>query len=302
VSTVEETLAREAEQRPRALAAALVAGIAGFAGAIMVPVVTSDGPTQADGFVSLPDALSARLDGRAPTEPSLLVRQVDYFGDQWPVLGLAAVLTAIGAAGAALLLLFLFRATMARNEQVSRLGLYATLAGLIMVPIGHLIWRGSVLVGAAGFEDEPVRTHETAADIVGSGGALVGQLIQYFGSFALGLAFVLVSLNAMRVGLLTRFFGVLGIIVGVLAVIQLDAPQLVRTIWLIGVGLLVAGRLPGGLTPAWRSGRAVPWPSQQELREQRAAAAAGRRGEDATERAAARPASSGARRKRKKRR
>jgi hypothetical protein len=302
VSSVEETLAREAEQRPRALAAALVAGIAGFAGAIMVPVVTGDGPTQADGFISLPEALDARIDGRAPDEPSLLVRQVDYYGDQVPALGLAAVLTALGAACAGLLLLFLYRATAARNEQLGRLPLYATLVGAIMVPAGHLIWRISVLVGAAGFEDEPVRTHETAADIVGSGGALTGQLIQYFGSFALGLAFVLVSLNAMRAGLLTRFFGVLGIIVGVLAVVQLDAPQLVRTIWLIGVGLLIAGRLPGGLTPAWASGRAVPWPSQQELREQREAAAAARRGDAEPANAGTRAAQATARRKRKKRR
>ena len=44
----------------------------------------------------------------------------------------------------------------------------------------------------------------------------------------------------MRVGLLTRFFGVLGIIAGVLTVFQLDQPGIVRAFWLIGVGLLIA--------------------------------------------------------------
>ena len=76
-------------------------------------------------------------------------------------------------------------------------------------------------------------------------------------------------MNAMRVGLLTRFMGILGVIVGALAVFQLDAPQVVRGIWLVFLGLLVAGRYPGGTPPAWETGRAEPWPSQQELRERR---------------------------------
>ena len=37
----------------------------------------------------------------------------------------------------------------------------------------------------------------------------------------------------MRVGLLTRFVGILGIIVGVLTVFQLDQPQVVRAFWLV---------------------------------------------------------------------
>jgi hypothetical protein len=39
--------------------------------------------------------------------------------------------------------------------------------------------------------------------------------------------------------------------------------------WLTFVGLIIAGRYPGGVPPAWATGRAEPWPTQQELRERR---------------------------------
>ncbi len=39
--------------------------------------------------------------------------------------------------------------------------------------------------------------------------------------------------------------------------------------WFGGLALLFSGRWPNGMPPAWSSGEAVPWPTQQELREQR---------------------------------
>ena len=78
----------------------------------------------------------------------------------------------------------------------------------------------------------------------------------------------------MRTGLLTRFMGALGIVVGVLQVIQYgSALPLVQTFWLGGLALLFAGRRPGGDPPAWRTGRAEPWPTAQQAAEQRRAAA-----------------------------
>ena len=97
---------------------------------------------------------------------------------------------------------------------------------------------------------------------------------------ALALAIVFVSLNAMRVGLLTRFMGVLGIITGVLQVLPFGGPlPVVQCFWLLMLAVLFSGRWPGGAPPAWRTGNAEPWPSSAEIREQRAKAAAERRGE-----------------------
>lgn len=79
----------------------------------------------------------------------------------------------------------------------------------------------------------------------------------------LGLAFSLLygCLNAMRAGLLTRFWGSLGMALGVAALLSL---VLFTLIWFLYFGLLVAGLVPGGRPPAWAEGKAIPWPTPGE--------------------------------------
>jgi hypothetical protein len=79
----------------------------------------------------------------------------------------------------------------------------------------------------------------------------------------IGLAFALgySCLFAMRVGLLTRFWGSLGIAVGVAALLLI--PQFTM-IFFIYFALLLVGKLPRGRPPAWAAGEAVPWPTPGE--------------------------------------
>jgi hypothetical protein len=97
-------------------------------------------------------------------------------------------------------------------------------------------------------------------------------------ALAMATAYVLVSLNAMRAGLLTRFLGILGVITGTLVIIQLGPFPVVQTFWLLALAVLFSGRRRGGDPPAWRTGREEPWPSQAEIAEQRRRAAEARRG------------------------
>ncbi len=79
------------------------------------------------------------------------------------------------------------------------------------------------------------------------------------------VAMVYVPLNAYRVGLLTRFFGTLGMALGVAQI--LIAPQLAQTammIWFAWLGFLILDRTPRGRPPAWEAGEAVPWPRPGE--------------------------------------
>lgn len=79
----------------------------------------------------------------------------------------------------------------------------------------------------------------------------------------IGLAFALgyTCLYAMRVGLLTRFWGSLGIALGVVALLLVPQFTLILFIYL---GLLFLGKLPRGRPPAWEAGEAVPWPTPGE--------------------------------------
>ena len=176
---------------------------------------------------------------------------------------------ALLAAGYALLaptLDYLYRATKARRPELPGVARVTAYAGPVLLGVGLVVLRVIQVVGA----DDYVAHHRAdyfAAQKVASPGVAAGILPA--GAFALGFAFVLISLNAMRAGLLTRFMGVLGIIVGVFVAIQYPTPSPILWFWLGAVAYLFAGRWPNGVPPAWRTGRAEPWPTAQELRERR---------------------------------
>jgi hypothetical protein len=78
---------------------------------------------------------------------------------------------------------------------------------------------------------------------------------------AMIVAVVYPSLHAMRVGLLTRFFGTLGMAIGV-SVLFIGLFGLF--LWVLALGLLILDRWPGDRPPAWDAGEAVPWPRPGE--------------------------------------
>lgn len=302
MSTVEEQLAWEAEQRPRASAAAIAAGVLGLAANVLLQVLFRGGPGTEDGFVSSTEALDARLEGRPVGEESLFTRQAEYYGDNVVPFVLVTLLGTLSVILAGLTLAYLYRATVARAEGLGRLPIVMVVIGTVSYAVGHTVRDLSTWIGSAGL-GAGVGARE-ARDVLGSGLVLGGSLFELIGLFALGVGFALIALNAMRAGLLTRFLGILGVIVGILAVFQIDQPQIIRTFWLVAVGwMIIAGRGKGGLLPAWHTGRAEPWPTQQEIREQREAVRGGSK-PDAPQPAPGGAVSSAeqARRKRKKRR
>ena len=79
----------------------------------------------------------------------------------------------------------------------------------------------------------------------------------------------MLPLRARRVGLLSPFMGILGVVVGALIVFRSQFPGLatvVQAFWLGALGALLLGRWPGGRGPAWASGRAEPWPTAAQRR------------------------------------
>ena len=81
------------------------------------------------------------------------------------------------------------------------------------------------------------------------------------GRLGLLIALVYSCLWAMRVGLLTKFWGSFGMALGVAALILLVQFCL---IFFIYFALLLVGKLPRGRPPAWAAGEAVPWPTPGE--------------------------------------
>jgi len=131
------------------------------------------------------------------------------------------------------------------------------------------------------FVTRDAQTYSQANHLVGGFALPALQTLNYAAAFALAIGLVLISLNAMRVGLLTRFMGYFGILVAVASIFLIGSPPavLLQVLWLLALAYLFAGRWPGGDPPAWRTGRAEPWPSAAQMREQREqAGGAARRG------------------------
>ena len=82
---------------------------------------------------------------------------------------------------------------------------------------------------------------------------------------ALGFVFAMVytSLWSFRTGLLTRFWGTLGMALGVALIFLGSLGFLGLLIWFAALGMMFIGFFPGGRPPAWAAGMAIPWPKPE---------------------------------------
>ncbi len=281
VRTVEENLAWEARWRPRAALLALVAGSFTLLGGIAASVTYTDFPS-----VSVLDGLRDAAGQPLSVGRGLRTSQLVFYDDKLLELLATAVVLSLGSLAIAGVLGYLYRATLHRNPGFSRLALIVAIAGPVMLAVAGIVLQVAISVKASSYVSDGDYSTAGAHDALQGGAVLAAQVLRQFGVLLLAVGFVLICLNAMRVGLLTRFMGILGMIVGALFVIPLGSNvPVVQCFWLIAVGFLIFGKWPNdAVPPAWASGEAAPWPSQMELREPRDRATAATRataGEDA---------------------
>lgn len=174
-----------------------------------------------------------------------------------------AVMGAIGGLLLAVVLWYLFNATRARSPELPKVSLVLAFVGPVLLAVAAVLGQIDLIDRAREFVASGPQSEVRADDLLSGRPALV-QSIGLSGALSVAFATVMISRNAMRVGLLTRFMGVLGIIVGALYVIGLLFPlgtDLIRMLWLVALALLFLGWWPGGRGPAWETGEAIEWPS-----------------------------------------
>ncbi|MCP9488324.1 MAG: DUF3784 domain-containing protein [Solirubrobacteraceae bacterium MAG38_C4-C5] len=266
----EEVVADEGPRRTPAAIAAILAGLLTIGVSIYSGLLAADRPA-----VSVVETLAPLVNTGEPPAVSprvaILQFEVDTAFDQ--VLG--SVLRALGLLTAGFALRFLIRAARHRKPDIPAFLPTAILLGALVLGVVTVIVALLRLSDASDFLAAEDRS-PAAFEELGSGlppGPVSSVLL--FALFVLAFGYVYGALNAMRVGLLTRFMGVLGIIVGAALIIGSLLPfagsgfPLVQAFWLIGLGLIYLDRWPGGVPPAWSAGEARPWPTQLELREAR---------------------------------
>ena len=263
----EQQLAWEARQRPRAAVAAILAAILGLASPLWRVVGLSDAPTP--GFLeSLGQAAQSGPVGRLE---SLRVPTYEYYHEHALTLIGSGVVAALGLLALGWAITFLAAATRARRPEFIRLAVYITLVGAVLYAISSVLGPLGTVLAISDFLEGP-RTVDQARDIGSSTLLIAASLIGQIGPLAVVAGLFLVSLNAMRVGLLTRFIGILGVVSAVLMIIPLMPLPLVQSFWLIALGTMLLGVGRAGLPPAWRTGQAEPWPSTMEGAQRRRAA------------------------------
>jgi hypothetical protein len=272
----EEILAWEAEHRTRAAIAAFAAAALTILG-VLLTTLGQPGATEFDDrIVTAVDAMGRAASGQ-PIPPGRISAFATDVG-QHPTVPIAgAILYGLGSLAIYFAIAYLFRATRARRPGMQQIALVLAAIGAVGFGLGRAVSEVARYVGAHNFVDAADKTNSAAADALSPTATLFGQLIWETSALALGFAVAIISLNAMRVGLLSRFMGVLGVIVGVAVapILPIDQQGIIRVFWLVALGMLFLGRWRN--TPkAWATGAAEPWPSQQQLREARDAARAQR--------------------------
>ena len=272
----EEVLAWEAEHRQRAAIAAFTAAALTIIGVLLTTLGQPSSSEFDDKIVTVVDAMGRTAAGQPIPPGASRPSPPTSASTRWcPSRG--AILYGLGSMAIFFAMAFLFRATRARRPSMHQIALVLAAVGSVGFGIGRAVSEVARYIGAHNFVDAVDKTNSAAADALSPTATLVGQLIWETSALALGFAIAIISLNAMRVGLLSRFMGVMGVIVGVAVapILPIDQQGIIRVFWLAALGVLFLGRWRN--TPrAWATGEAEPWPTQQQLREARDAARAER--------------------------
>jgi hypothetical protein len=284
-SNSEKQLAWEARHRGRAGVAAMVGAIGLFIYFALGQIISRDTPTAASGLDTL---VRAARPGDVGNLPSLQVPYFEYVESKSTLFLIMSVAAFLGFGGLSWAAGFLAVATRARMPTFRRYQIYLPIVGGVVLAISLVLLNVAQTIQVNAFLDGS-RTVREASD-VDSGVFAFAKLLGFIGALVLAIGLILVSMNSMRVGLLTKFYGFVGIVAGAMLVICPLA--VVHTVWLVGLGLLFLGRWPGGDLPAWKTGNAEPWPVPERAQ---------RRARVATDPPAPATAGPNPRRKRKKR-
>lgn len=174
---------------------------------------------------------------------------------------------AFGCMAAALL--YLFKAVQARSERISGSMVAFAFIGPVLLAVQGIVaviaqrQVASDFVAQAGAGGDVYTLLDGLID--DSTGLDVASNLLIPAILGLLVAMVYISLQAMRAGLLTRFFGTLGMALGAGLIFILPALSLLTiALWFLWLGLVILDRTPGPRPPAWEAGVAIPWPRPGE--------------------------------------
>jgi Domain of unknown function (DUF4386) len=162
-------------------------------------------------------------------------------------------------------LVFLYRVTKYRRPETPSVAMQLAIFGPLLYAVGSVLLQIDLLNVADDFVSGE-RTEPRAERLMDDRSS-VPVFVGLAGQLALAFAMVTIHVNAMRAGTLSRFVGIIGIILGVLFVVPFLGPLVIQVFWLGALAAIFLNLWPGGRGPAWESGEAEPWPTAFERRQ-----------------------------------
>jgi hypothetical protein len=260
MADAERQLAVEGAQRVRVAACALTAGLFFFGGQLWVAVIGAKEPTVGvlQGlYPAFHGMAAAKIDPRTIHEQFLV-------GHQYSLIA-SFLISNLGVLGMVVPLRYLAAAESARSPTPSKVASYFALYGPILLAVFLPAFEISLVLGAHSYLSHSARTAAAITAATAGGLRVALQLILTVGTLSVAAAFILISLRSMRIGLLTRLMGIVGIIGGVLFLIPLTPLPVVQSLWLVffAAMLLQFGGRP--LPEAWTVLEPRPWPARERV-------------------------------------
>jgi hypothetical protein len=182
---------------------------------------------------------------------------------------ISSILQAIGVGLLAVPLYYLFRSAKARSERMLGLLVGVVIAAPLFLAVLAILSGVSTLHSASDFVSSEVprllakgvALNSDRADDIANDTIVDAPLRPLAAGFSLGgqlgflFAMVYTCLYAMRVGLLPRFWGSLGMALGAVSFLFFQFALL----WFVYLGVLLLRR--DSLPPAWAAGEPIPWPT-----------------------------------------
>jgi hypothetical protein len=305
---IQAQTAREIARRGRLAVPAFAGGVLYLLSGIIIASSVSGAPT-----VGVVQGLEAALRGQASPAVSPRAGEVKFVSHHAFGLVAGSLLAAVALAALTLTLLLLFDAARFRRPQMRAGARPLVLGGGIALALVSVVHQVVSAIETHRFAvGHDFSNHAVDHALTKAGAYVVIDYLDLIAGLGFAVGMIMVVLNSMRVGLLPRWMGILGIVTGVLIFLPLGGQTLevIPAFWLVMMGILFAGRWPNGEPPAWAAGEARPWPSQAQVRAERqrgqpqpaaAAATAGAASADIAP-APARPASNRSSRKRRRKR
>lgn len=230
---------------------------------------------------ALPCALSAFLAAvlfvgatmaaqEGPVSSSTTTELLREYYDVRQTMLLASMLNALALVAFAPPLFYLFKAAAARSERV-RGGLVGiVVAGPVFLGLAEILQHVALNNAATDFATPgggagiPIGTY--AEDLIRDQGVFgLAQGLSFAGVIGFVVGVIYTTLWAMRVGLVTRFFGTFGMALGASLLLLAQAFSLLALmLWMVWLGLIFLDRVPRGRPRAWDAGEAIPWPKPGE--------------------------------------